>query len=252
MNPEHVSSEELHAYVDNQLDAQRRIEVEAWLATHGDAARQVDDYRALQQRLHRHFDPVLAEHPGTSLPKSRAVFGLNHLLRPAMAILLMLASGLLGWSLKSADDKNVEAVAYTDLVQPAAFAHQVYSSDPNYPVEIPAIRRASLNQWVSKRMHTDLQAPDLAASGFRLIGGRLLPSTNRMAAQFMYEDTQGERLTIYIRRIAADSNSSFEYMDQDNLHIFYWINNFVGYAVVGVQPATRLIAVANAVNRLAR
>ena len=38
---DHVSEEELHAYVDNELPADRRTVVEAWLSTHPDDAARV-------------------------------------------------------------------------------------------------------------------------------------------------------------------------------------------------------------------
>jgi anti-sigma factor RsiW len=137
-----------------------------------------------------------------------------------------------------------------DLVQPATFAHQVYTADARYPVEIPAMNQASLNQWVSVRMHTRLRAPDLSGQGLSLIGGRLLPSTDRMAAQFMYEDSRGQRLTVYVSRVAGESEyPGVRYVDEGELHVFYWRNQTMGYAVVGVLPAARLIAVADAVQR---
>ena len=36
-----VTEDELHAYVDNELPAERRGDVEAWLATHPDDAERV-------------------------------------------------------------------------------------------------------------------------------------------------------------------------------------------------------------------
>ena len=136
-------------------------------------------------------------------------------------------------------------------MQPAAFAHRVYATDTRYPVEIAAPEQASLNRWLSQRMHTELRAPDLSAQGLQLIGGRLVPSTNRMAAQFMYEDSNGRRLTLYVRRISGQAgffSSDFRYREQGDLHVFYWVDKAMGYAVIGEQPAVELIAVANAVH----
>ena len=46
-------------------------------------------------------------------------------------------------------------------------------------------------QWLSKRLGRPLVVPDLAAVGFRLMGGRLLPAEDGPAAQFMYETGKG-------------------------------------------------------------
>ncbi|VAW78126.1 Transmembrane regulator protein PrtR [hydrothermal vent metagenome] len=241
-----VSEQELHAYADGELDAQRRLEVEAWLATHPDAASKLRDYQLIQARLHARFDSVLSEPVDMPLPVR--AYPLSRVVRVAAVLVLMLVSVLSGWSLKTAQDTAPLALVMADLVKPATFAHQIYSSDVRYPVEIHAPEQALLNRWVSQRMHTELSAPDLSRQGLTLIGGRLLPSTNRMAAQFMYEDANGQRLTVYVRRIAdPEGINDFRYREQDGLHVFFWVDQEMGYAVIGAQPASRLMTVAGAV-----
>jgi len=245
-----VDDRDIHAYVDGELGERRRVEVEAWLASHPADAARVRDYRRLQAKLHARFDAVLGEPPTlpeAARPSRRAP--LPGVLRVAGMAASMLVAVVLGWALKGWTEKAAPSVAVVDLVQPAAFAHLVYSTDTRYPVEIPAPEQASLNRWLSQRMHTALRAPDLSHQGLRFIGGRLLPSTNRMAAQFMYENAQGQRLTVYVRRIAGQpAFSDFRYREQGDLHVFYWVDNAMGYAVIGEQPAARLIAVATAVH----
>lgn len=242
-----VGDHELHAYLDGELDPARRLEVEAWLAANPRAAARVQSYRQIGDSLHARFDAVLAEPVVVPMPVRPAG---HKLARAAALAAMVLCSAALGWFLKGQTDVTARSPELAELVQPAAFAHLVYATDSHYPVEIAADRQDSLNRWVSRRMHADLQAPDLAAQGLRLIGGRLLPSTNRMAAQFMYEDERGARLTLYVRRIEDDRGfTDFRYREQDGLHMFYWIDREMGYAVVGELPATRLIAVANSVHR---
>lgn len=241
-----VSDEELHAYVDGELDEQRRIEVEAWLAAHPQAARRVREYQGIRDTLHSRFDPLLiepVETPAAVHERRSSAVG-----RAALIAGLALSSAMLGWTLQGW--RHVDSPReIADLVQPATFAHEVYATDSRYPVEIPAVERTTLNRWVSQRMHTELRAPDLSGEALDFVGGRLLPSTNRMAAQFMYEDRDGRRLTVYIRRIAdQDGFTGFQYREQGRLHVFYWIDRAMGYAVIGEQPASRLIAVANAVH----
>lgn len=242
-----VSDFELHAYVDGELDAQRCLEVEAWLASCPQAAARVQEYRAIRDRLHARFDPLLAM--PVSAPAA-AVGGFRGVpVRAGVLAVVAVVSAALGWQLRDMREGDDRSVALAELARPAAFAHHVYATDTRYPVEIPAVEQASLNRWVSQRMHTELRAPDLAAQGLSFVGGRLLPSTNRMAAQFMYEDAQGSRLTLYVRRISGYQGfSNFRYREQDGLHMFYWIDRAMGYAVVGEQPASQLIAVANTVH----
>ena len=56
-----LSDEVLMAYVDDELDAQGRIEVEAAMAADSDVARRVGEHRALRARVRSAFDPVLDE-----------------------------------------------------------------------------------------------------------------------------------------------------------------------------------------------
>src|SRR5256884_6211808 len=56
-----VTEDELHAYVDNELPAERRGDVEAWLATHPDDAERVRSWRAMADALHARYDAIAEE-----------------------------------------------------------------------------------------------------------------------------------------------------------------------------------------------
>src|SRR5258705_686223 len=56
-----VTEDELHAYVDNELPAERRGDVEAWLAAHPDDAARVQSWRAMAEALHARYDQVADE-----------------------------------------------------------------------------------------------------------------------------------------------------------------------------------------------
>src|SRR2546423_10358793 len=58
-----VTEDELHAYVDNELPAERRGDVEAWLMAHPDDAERVRSWRAMAEALHARYDAV-ADQPG--------------------------------------------------------------------------------------------------------------------------------------------------------------------------------------------
>src|SRR4051794_41923919 len=51
-----VTEDELHAYVDNELPAERRGDVEAWLMAHPDDAERVRSWRAMAEALHARYD----------------------------------------------------------------------------------------------------------------------------------------------------------------------------------------------------
>jgi anti-sigma factor RsiW len=56
-----VTEDELHAYIDNELPAERRGDVEAWLSTHPDDGERVRSWREMAEALHARYDSVADE-----------------------------------------------------------------------------------------------------------------------------------------------------------------------------------------------
>src|SRR3989442_1375961 len=56
-----VTEDELHAYVDNELPAKRRGDVEAWLATHPDDAERARSWRTIADAPPARYDPIADE-----------------------------------------------------------------------------------------------------------------------------------------------------------------------------------------------
>src|SRR5947208_1979517 len=94
-----VTEDELHAYIDGELPAERRGDVEAWLATHADDAERVHSWRAMADALHARYDGVADE----AVPKRLEIERLTRQPRrwiaaaTAAALLAFIAGGALGW-----------------------------------------------------------------------------------------------------------------------------------------------------------
>ena len=56
-----VTEDELHAYVDGELPAERSGDVEAWLAAHPEDAARVQAWRAMAEALHARYGQVIDE-----------------------------------------------------------------------------------------------------------------------------------------------------------------------------------------------
>lgn len=242
-----ITEADLHAYVDGQLSPARQREVEDYLAGDADAASRLADYRRINEDLHALYDPVLEEPVPEQLAGRRRR---RRLLRTAAVAAWMALGGVIGWLLHPASEVILvaEGPMERDLVHPAAFAHTVYAAEVRHPVEVPAAQEAHLTAWLSKRLHTEIRAPNLAAQGFALMGGRLLPSTDRMAAQFMYERSDGRRVSLYIRRGAWDRElTSFRYARKDGIGVFYWIDRNMGHALVGELSRAELLTLSQTI-----
>lgn len=243
-----ITDADLHAYVDDQLAPSRRKEVEVYLQEHPEALLVIEEYRRINTGLHALFDPVLEE----PVPPQLAVARPRRwqMLRVAAIAAWVSIGGVIGWVLHPAATTQTIAVSavHEDLIRPAAFAHAIYSVEVKHPVEVSADQEAHLVAWLSKRLHTEVRAPDLSSQGLILVGGRLLPSTNRMAAQFMYERNDGIRITLYTRQGVWDNEAtSFRFERIANTGVFYWIDGPLGYALVGDLERKELLAVSELV-----
>jgi anti-sigma factor RsiW len=89
--------------------------------------------------------------------------------------------------------------------------------------------------------------PHFSAEGFDLVGGRLLPGEQGPVAQFMYQDAQGRRLTLYVRTDAAENReTAFRYTLEGKVSVFYWLDGRLGYALSGELPREQLLRIAEA------
>ena len=240
-----ITDADLHAYVDGALTDTRRREVEAWLAVNAEAAASVRRYQEINQALHAHFDPILSEPlPPRLHVRARRV----PWLALAASVTSLIVGGALGWSLKPQPERVLVSGIEQQLVIPAAFSHSVYAAEKLHPVEVRADQEQHLVQWLSRRLNTTIRAPNLAEQGYALVGGRLLPSTDRMAAQFMYENARGTRVTLYVRRgVWENHESGFRFAESEQTRTFYWIDGPLGYALSGDIPRTELLALSEAV-----
>ena len=241
-----VTEAELHACVDGLLPEARRAEVEAYLAIHPDDADRVHAWREQNRALHELFDPVLEE----PLPARVSNQGLRPRLRPvlrAAAVITWLAlGGVVGWHLHAFNAaRPAEAMVFA---RQAAIAHVVYSPEVRHPVEVGADQEAHLVGWLSKRLGASLKVPQLNALGYQLVGGRLLPGNQGPAAQFMFQDGNGQRLTLYVRSGAGDSKeTAFRFAQERGVSVFYWLDGKFGYALSGEIDKAELLRVAKVV-----
>ncbi len=247
-----ITEADLQAYVDERLDAARRVEVEAWLAARPDEAQRIDDYRRLGVELRGLYEPVLLE----PVPSALA-----HALSPgrrrwarvaaiaAWTALGALIGGFAGWELHG----ERQVVAATPeigamMARRAALAHATYSPEVRHPVEVGADQEAHLVAWLSKRLGAPLRAPKLEAVGYSLVGGRLLPGDTGPVAHFMYQCNRGTRVTLYVRNdMASTRSTAFRYSREGAVDVFYWVDSKVGYALSsGDISKENLLNVANA------
>lgn len=255
--------DEIHAYVDGQLAAERCREIEQLIASDPEVAARVAFYRRLNAELHRRFDHVLAEplpQSWTPAPvwrrrrRDRRAPSLRHF---GMAAAWLFAGLIAGWSSHDLviPPKVIQRIVErpAPIFDQAAVAYAVFTPEVRHPVEVRADEAQHLMSWLSNRMGRPIKAPDLSDAGWRLMGGRLLPvvedppGTRHVACQFMFERADGTRLTVYYKEAASPNGeaSAFRYDEQaSGIGVVYWYDDKLGYAIAGKLPKDQLQSLA--------
>lgn len=240
-----VSELDLHAYVDGRLSEERRAEVGAYLTASAQESERVRAYQEQNEILHALFDSVLDEPIPPKWQSSWRHWSFP--LRPvAAASVCIIVGGLLGWVLRG--EYAGRSAKRVDFARQAAMAHAVYTPEVRHPVEVSAQQEEHLVGWLSKRLGAPLKAPHLLDLGYELVGGRLLPGDQGPVAQFMYQDKNGQRLTLYIKTDAStERETAFRFSQEGSVGVFYWIDRQLSYALSGELRKTELLQVADAI-----
>jgi anti-sigma factor RsiW len=235
--PDRVDQGDLMAYVDGRLASERARAVKAYLA-HPDARDRVSQYIEQREALRQAFEAQAALPIPTRFLTPQLVAGQlrrrrRRFAQIAAALCLITLGVISGWAARdvvSTIRPGSTSIARM-IIADAIAAHRTFAVEILHPVEVDAQQEAHLIQWLSKRLDRPLIVPDLTATGYRLMGGRLLPAENGPAAELMYENCTGGRLTIYLRSGVA--GEAKRYHSERGIGAFYWADEGLGCVVVG-------------------
>jgi len=242
---------DVHAYVDGQLAPKDIKRVEAAMSSNAELVERVAALRAQNAALRDALDPTLAEPIpewllAAATPGPRSA-GIRRWLAPAFAIAATLVIGVgLGWF---GHDALIErAGTPTTFARQAAFAHALYATDVNRPVEVWAVDEKRLVNWLTKRLGFQVHAPDLNGVGYALVGGRLVAGNEKPTALFMYENADKQRLSLQVRKQAPGTGeTAFRYAVENGVGVFYWIDDECGYAISGNVDRAQLLKIGHVV-----
>ncbi|MDE1993276.1 MAG: anti-sigma factor [Rhizobiaceae bacterium] len=244
MTMQPITEDDLHAYVDDALDATRREEVAAYLNNHADVAARVENYHSQKLKLRDALDPVAEEPIPTALNLAHMIEARSRprvtppWWRAAAAAVLFVLGGGGGWWLHGVSTLASEGVVA--LAREAADNYGVYASDTIRPVELRADDSAQLVSWASQRLQHPVALPDLSASGYRLMGGRMTATAHGPGLVLMYDNDRGTRLVLLTRPMVVDQNKPMAEHTEDETTGFTWATNGMGYSLVGPSTANDL------------
>jgi anti-sigma factor RsiW len=231
-----ISDEDLNAYIDGELIERRQEEVESWLAAHPDAFERLAAYRVNDAALKRalHGAPRTALMRQVARQRRGPVVG--PFLRRAAAVVLCVG---LGYGIAAVYPWRSSGQAQTFPAQALA-AHQVYGPSFAAQTSLSSDRQRSLNEFLARGLGTSFAAPDLSASGFTLVDGRLLPNRPYPAAQLIYRDVQGRLLTLFLKVDPEDdtipppeAGKRFTWIKEQDVRLCLWKSGAQRLALAG-------------------
>jgi anti-sigma factor RsiW len=236
-----VTEEDLHAYLDGQLDGWRQTEVRALLEAQPAVAARVAAWRRDAEGLRAALAGIETWPPNPSLDpavirrrlRTRALATLGRTLGLSVALGL---AALGGWAARGPYLRPAPAP-----MQDAVDAYRAFAL-PRFPrMELPS-RSGSLPASLASALGLShpLVLPDLSGRGFRPLGGRLLASEEGVAAMVLYEADNGRRISFYVRPARHSSAATGGLRTSGGLAMRYWYRGGYGFALIGRADDARI------------
>lgn len=221
---------QLHAWLDGELDSASHQAVSDWLVQHPDIAAQVEGWRQDKLRLQQSLQRNMARTTFTPLQPAqlRQRRARQRYQRLALACSLVLALGigsLSGWQMTERLQNH--PLPMEDAVQ----AYRLFGDGAQQAtMDISTHQTTQLASWLSRYFINGTLPPNLERFGYQLIGARLMANEHGASALVLYQTASGTRVGWYIRpqtvRLEKGSRQA------DNLVAQYWSDRHYNYALV--------------------
>lgn len=243
-----IRLEELSAYSDDELDANRRTAVERRLADDPAAAARLAEYRRRDGALRLAFDRIgEVEHKPlvhrgrttrpSAAPRRWALFA---------AVIACVGVFSVAWWLRV--ERNIDNRELSALASESTAAHFRYLGSSEGAANAAGNQERPLAS-LTALLGLEVKVPDLSGLGFRLTGVRDLAGSGGPAVLLVYRDGAGQEVSCYFKRLASARETGFKQKDAAGVRIVYRLEERLGYAVVGSLPAATLQQIAETVDR---
>lgn len=231
----------LGAYLDGELTAEERTEVEAMAASDPAVQAELDIIEALNLDLREGFSELLEEPVPPELipaPVSAPVAApqpapSGFLRLVASFALLAIGAGAGAYATYTYAPPVVEQVAARGWMADIADYHVVYASQTRHLVEVPASEKDHIEAWLGKTTGVPFTVPDLGAAGYTFEGARLLVAAGKPVAQLLYTDADGAVIAICAIERQGDALDGFVPREFGDIHMVRWDRDNGAFVVVG-------------------
>lgn len=237
-----IGEDDLNAFLDGQLGEEREREVMAWLEANPSERDRLRDY-AEHKLLIRMGAEELAG--GSADPETgRLADRLEAALRPRMgfpwrraaAAAVFLAAG---WGAHVLHGQPAEG-RLPDYVMEAAGAHLVLAGGASEDVPVAGGRPVDPVSWISSRLGEPVRLPRFETMGLEFVGGKLLPGGTGPLASLVYQDRQGQTVTVYLTPEESQAPDVPRTTEIDGMSVGWWSDGSQSYAVVAEAPEPAL------------
>jgi anti-sigma factor RsiW len=244
-----ISEDDLHAFVDDFLDTERRPVVERYLTDHPDTAARVAGWEAANKALREAVGWKAQQPVPAALNVGRLVEARLARRRPdwriaaGIVMAVMIGAGS-GWVARGPGAPT----GIASVGMEAMATYHMFAADDTLPVEFGADQRPQLVSWISQRLGRHVAPPDLSKSGYQFMGARLVATPQGPAGMFLYSDAKQNRIELYVRPMEKrDMQAPMRPMQTEHMTGYTWANAGLGFAVVAGQPMPALHELSNQV-----
>jgi anti-sigma factor RsiW len=243
-----ISKEELHAFIDGELDSVRAVEFARLVASDPVLGARVEAFRADKKRLEQIYgrlrdlpvppkwlqsveDRPIRQHPSVYLSR-RGVTAI------AAGLLLILVANL--WFVYGRFSATNE-----DAIIAEAFAARQDSTPSEQSFAAVALAAPEeRNQVVTTALSMPLKAPDLTKLGYRLANIRVYSGMpGGKAVELAYRDAQNRLFTLYLRHPSGPPR--VDLVERDGTRICIWQDDVLGTVMLGQMSAGEMARMAS-------
>jgi anti-sigma factor RsiW len=240
-----LSEEELHAFIDGELDDARADAVAAIIAASPDLSVRVERFVIDKDMIARAYGPLIEQPLPASLRQAvtgaRPVAPARAPMRfwpAAMALAAAIVAAVIAYPMLSSlggDPLVAEALAVRD--------GQVHAERQFADTEIASA--ATRDQLVETALSVPVKVPNLEKAGYRLIAITAYPDKGgHKALQISYSGRRGVLFTMYMRQTAGGDR--FELSQRKDMQVCVWQNDDLSVVMLGQMPAHEMLRVATA------
>ena len=238
-----LGEEELHAFIDGELDDVRADAVAAIIAASPELSERVERFVIDKDMIARAYGPLIEQPLPASLRQAvtgarPAVRAPMRFLPAAMALAAAIVAAVIAYPMLSSlsgDPLVAEALAVRD--------GQVHAERQFADTEIASA--ATRDQLVETALSVPVKVPNLEKAGYRLTAITAYPDKGgHKALQISYSDRNGVLFTMYMRQTAGGDR--FELSRRKDMQVCVWQNDDLSVVMLGQMPAHEMLRVATA------